>query len=75
MSWVFSLINPAPTQQLAPSDNNNKDAIFSDRKTYDDGTPAFSNQGLDHKQAEPMDEEEEAARSPYWHVCISSQRR
>lgn len=67
MSWVASLINPAQSQHLAPS-GSGKSTVFTDAQVYEDGDTGPLRQKWSQAQAQPMDEEEEAARSPYWHV-------
>ncbi len=67
MSWVASLLYPAQAQQLAPS-SPERPAIFLGAQDYKDDSTGRLRRGWSQEQAEPMDEEEEAARSPYWHV-------
>jgi len=67
MSRVASLFNPAQAPQLTPS-SRKRPAISSEVQDYEDDSTGRLRQGWSKEQAEPVDEEEEAARSPYWHV-------
>lgn len=68
MSWVANLFNPAQPQHLAPSDDRDS-PIFSDVQDYEDVNNNILQPTRRKEYAQPMDEEEEAARAPYWHVC------
>lgn len=67
MSWVANLFNPSQAQQLAPS-HSGEPPIFSSAQNYEDDSTGQLRPGWRKEHAEPMDEEEEAARAPYWHV-------
>ena len=68
MSWVSTFFNPSRASQLTPS-NNPKSTLFSDvRDIYEDDDRITLRKERRKEYAQPMDEEEEAARAPYWHV-------
>ena len=68
MSWVSNLFNTGQAPQLAPS-SKRKPALFSDvQEIYEDGGNTILREGQRMEYTQPMDEEEEAARAPYWHV-------
>ncbi len=68
MSWVSNLFNTGQAPQLAPS-TERKPTLFSDvQEIHEDGENTALREGRRKEYAQPMDEEEEAARAPYWHV-------
>ena len=68
MSWVSNLFNTGQAPQLAPS-GERKPSLFSDvQEIYEDGENTMLRRGRRKEYTQPMDEEEEAARAPYWHV-------
>ena len=68
MSWVSTLFNTGQAPQLAPS-TERKPTLFSDvQEIYEDGENTTVRKGWRKEYTQPMDEEEEAARAPYWHV-------
>lgn len=68
MSWVSNLFNTGQAPQLAPS-SEHRPALFSDvQEIYKDGGGTTLREGRRRVYTQPMDEEEEAARAPYWHV-------
>ena len=68
MSWVSNLFNTGQAPQLAPS-SERESALFSDvQDIYEDGGSTILQEGRRRQYTQPMDEEEEAARAPYWHV-------
>ena len=75
MSWVVNFFNSTHVQQFAPSEGSKRIERLH-TKDYNDVRTESLQQGEQHelrqKSTEPMDEEEEAARSPYWHVSLSS---
>ncbi|KAL2037585.1 hypothetical protein N7G274_009698 [Stereocaulon virgatum] len=70
MSWVAKFFNPAHPQALAPS-NDRSSSIFSNIQGYEDVNNKSLREGRRKEYAQSMDEEEEAARSPYWHCMIA----
>ena len=68
MSWVSNLFNTGQAPQLAPS-HDRKPTLFSNvQEIYEDGGNTILREGGRKEYTQPMDEEEEAARAPYWHV-------
>lgn len=67
MSWVASLFSAAQTPRLAPT-SPNQSTVFSEVQEYQHDNTGALRQSWSQEHAQPMDEEEEAARSPYWHV-------
>ena len=68
MSWVSNLFHTGQAPQLAPS-TERKPTLFSHvQEIYDDGENTILREGRPKEYTQPMDEEEEAARAPYWHV-------
>ena len=68
MSWVSNLFNSGQAPQLAPSAER-KATLFSNvQEVYENGGNAILREGGRQEYTQPMDEEEEAARAPYWHV-------
>ena len=68
MSWVSNLFSTGQASQLAPS-HERKSTLFSNvQEIYEDGENTILREGGRKEYTQPMDEEEEAARAPYWHV-------
>ena len=68
MSWVSNIFHSGQAPQLAPSAER-KSTLFSNvQEVYEDGGIATLRGSGRQEYTQPMDEEEEAARAPYWHV-------
>ena len=68
MSWVSNIFNSAHTSQLGPSNDRKLEVISDVQATYRNDNNTTLREGRRKEYAQPMDEEEEAARAPYWHV-------
>ncbi len=72
MSWVASLFNTSPSHLTSPDDQGG--ALYVDLKHHGNNDVAIIRGMGKEEHAEPMDEEEEAARAPYWHVSLRARR-
>ena len=70
MSWVAQIFNPAHAQSQPY-----QSILFSKIRHDAHHDDADCHSTTDQELAHPMDEEEEAARSPYWHVRIQPEFR
>ena len=70
MSWVANLFSTSQPPHLAPNSSHHN-SVFAYPQPYQDDHKRIEHQGRIPEFAQPMDEEEEAARSPYWHVSNS----
>ena len=67
MSWVANLFSTAQASLLAPSSNDHSIAVVHSQD-YQNDSAGYSHRRRGKQHTEMADEEEEAARSPYWHV-------
>ena len=67
MSWVFNLLNPSQVSHLVPIGDQGGD-VYTDIEQHGSEDAVTIQRKRKQKHTEPMDEEEEAARAPYWHV-------
>ena len=69
MSWVVNLFNPGQRHDLTPT-GDEQPIVFPGREGFSNNRKDISSNEWAQQQKQPMDEEEAAARSPYWHVSF-----
>jgi len=70
MSWVVNLFTPGHSSHFASPDDR-RGRVYANPKQNGSEHVAVIRGGRREEYTEPMDEEEEAARAPYWHVSFT----